>query len=272
MRKATSYIPVSWRKPRRPLNSQERKELLGKRDAWLRQIDPASLFHRLFDLMPGVYFFAKNRRGELMFTCEASRGLYHLAAEADVIGLNDFDLNPPDMARAYLEDDARIYASGKPVLNRVELWFDGEGMPDWFVVHKVPIRSRQGKIMGIMGFSQSYEGRTKLLQPFPGISNAVSHIRQNYAEEIGMEDLAHLAGMSLRQLQRHFKSFFGVGPQRFLIKTRLLAGCRKLRESDEGVAEIALSAGFPDQSAFARHFRHHFGFTPSEFRQRERFG
>jgi len=268
MRKATSYVPLSWRKPLPRITPGKRRALLAKRDAWLREIDPTSLFHRLLDLIPGVYFFAKNRRGELMFTSQANRELHHINDEAAVIGLTDFDLNPPDMAQSFVNDDERIYATGQPLLNHVELWFDAQGMPDWFVVNKLPIRSRTGKVIGVMGFSQNYEGREKLLQPFQGISKAVSHLRQNYQQNITISQLARISGLSLRQLQRKFKAAFGVGPQQFLIKTRLLAACRALRETGDSLAEVAFACGFSDQSAFARHFRHYFGLSPSQFRRR----
>jgi AraC-like DNA-binding protein len=269
MRKTTSRVSVIVRPQAVKLAPAKRKALLAKRDAWLREIDPAHLFHRLFDVIPGVYFFAKDRQGELMFLSRSHRDLRHLTDEAAVIGLTDFDLNPADMARSYVRDDARIYATGKPLLNRVELWFGRLGMPDWFVVNKMPIRSRSGKIIGIMVFSQSYEGRAKLLQPFHSISKAVSHLRQNYQQDITIADLARLAGLSARQLQRKFKAAVGVGPQQFLIKTRLLAGCRALRETQLGIAEIAYACGFSDQSAFARHFRRYAGLTPTDFRSRE---
>ena len=89
---------------------------MAERDAWLHEIDPMDLFHRLFDLIPGMYFFAKNRRGELMFSCRATRNLYHITDETGVIGLTDFDLNPPDMAQPYVNDDERIYPTGQPLL------------------------------------------------------------------------------------------------------------------------------------------------------------
>jgi AraC-like DNA-binding protein len=249
-----------------------RESLLAKRDAWLREIDPAHLFHRLFEVIPGAHFFAKNRKGELMFASRNSLAHGPKADEAEVIGLTDFDLNPADMARSYVRDDARIYATGRPLLNHVELWFDSLGMPGWFVVNKMPIRSRAGKIIGVMGFSQNYEGRAKTLQPLQGISKAVSHIRQHFHREIALGELARVAALSPRQLQRKFKAAFGVGPQQFLIKTRLLAGCHALRESQQTMAEIAYACGFSDQSAFARHFRLHIGMTPGQFRSKETVG
>ncbi len=251
------------------LTPARRGTLLAKRETWLREIDPTRLFHRLFDMIPGIYFFAKNRRGEIMFASQGVLDLYHVADEASIIGMTDFDLNPRDMAQSYVQDDARIYATGKPLMNRVELWFDGFGMPDWSVVNKMPIRSRTGKIVGIMGFSQRYEDRARLLQPFQGISKAVNHIRVHYQNNISIRELARLSGLSARQLERKFRSTFGVSPRQFLIKTRLLAACRALRESVKSLAEIAFDCGFGDQSSFTRHFRGYIGMTPGRFRHKE---
>ena len=248
-----------------------RKERVAKRDAWLREIDPGCQFHLLFDLIPGVYFFAKDRQGEFMFLGRNNRERCHLKDDAAVIGLNDFDVNPPDVARSYVLDDARIYATGEPLLNRVELLFDHLGIPGWFVVNKLPIWSRSGEIIGIMGFSQSYDGRAQMLQPFHSISKAVQYIRANYQQAVTLGRLAVVAGLSTRQLQRKFKTVFGFSPHQFLVRTRLLAGCRLLSETQKGVGEIAYVCGFGDQSAFAHHFRQNIGMTPSQYRAREPF-
>ena len=269
MQKSTILTPRIWHRPTRKLTPAKRKALMAKRDAWLGNIHPMYLFHRLFDMLPGVYFFAKNRRGEAMFASTVARKIYHLAEESDIIGLTDFDLNPEAMAQSQVDDDARIYATGQPLCNRVELWFDGQGVPDWFVVNKMPIYSRAGKIIGIMGFLQSYERRVKQLQQSHGIAKVVSQIRRDYTQNISIRDLAAAAGLSVRHLERKFKESFGVGPRQFLINTRLLAASQRLRETQEGLAEIAYACGFSDHSAFTRDFRRHFGVTPRDFRRRE---
>jgi len=244
----------------------ERRARLAKRERWLRKIDPEFLFHRLFDAIPGAYFFAKNERGELMFLNRSNRERCHLREESAAIGLTDFDVNPPDLARVYVEDDDRIRATGQPLLNRVELWFDHLGIPNWFVVNKMPIRSRGGKIIGIMGFTQSYEGRAQLLEPQQGLAKALGHLRENYQRDVRITDLARIGGYSPRQLERKFKEAFGVGPLQFLTKTRLLASCRLLREGSQALSEIAYACGFSDQSGFARTFRRYLGMTPSRYR------
>jgi transcriptional regulator GlxA family with amidase domain len=258
-------------KPLPPLSPARRKEVLARRDAWLRKIDPASLFHRLFDAIPGLQFFAKDRQGKMMFMNQGNLDKFHTTDEMATIGLSDFELSPPSLAQSYVEDDARIYASGKPLLNHVELGFDEQGVLDWYVVNKLPIRSRSGEIIGIMGLSQSFQERCKLLSPFQSISKAVIYVQQNYQQESSIHHLARSVGVSARQLERKFKLCFGIGPEQFLIKARLLAACRQLSGSDHSLARIALECGFSDQSAFTRQFRRHLAMTPHEFRRSKSF-
>jgi len=253
-----------------PMTAARRRKILAARDAWLRKADSSCSFHRLFDAIPGLQFFAKNRQGKMMFVSQGNRDKFHTTDETAMIGLTDFDLNPPSLAQSYADDDARIYATGQPLFNRVELGFDEQAMPDWFVVHKMPIRSRSGKIIGIMGFSQAYRQRAELLSPFQSISKAVSHVRQSYQQDISLADLVALVGLSGRQLERKFKACFGIGPQQFVIKTRLLAACRRLTATDDGLARIAYDCGFTHPSAFAHQFRRHFGVTPRAFRRLKR--
>jgi transcriptional regulator GlxA family with amidase domain len=118
-----------------------------------------------------------------------------------------------------------------------------------------------------MGFSQSYQGRTNQLQPSDGMTKAVNYIKEHHTETLSIAALARLAGMSPRQLQRKFKQVFGVGPHDFLMKTRLLAACRLIRETEKGLGEIAFGCGFSDQSAFSRYFREHIGMTARVYRQ-----
>jgi len=203
----------------------------------------------------------------MMLVNHGLRDKYHAADETALVGLTDFDLSPPNLARACVNDDARIYATGKPLLNHVELGFDDEGVPDWSVVNKMPIRSRAGEIIGIMGLAQPYQGPAKLPPPFDGIAEAVSYARQNCQHGISVGGLADLAGLTINQLERKFRACIGIGPKQFLLKSSLLAACRRLVGTDDGVAQIAFDCAFTHASAFAHQFRRHFGLTPREFRR-----
>ncbi|MGQ0636080.1 MAG: helix-turn-helix domain-containing protein [Planctomycetaceae bacterium] len=218
-------------------------------------------------MLDDVCFFAKNRHGQTML---ASRGIlarYGMQDEIEILGTTDFDRNPRQMARSYVDDDARILETGEPIFNRVELWFDSQGSPDWYVTHKLPICSQRGEIIGIMGILQSYGMREGLDQPFREIAAQIDFIRKSMHLNLRVERLAQMAGITVRQLERRFKAALGVGPQEHIMRTRILAASRALRETDHSLAKIATDCGFYDQSAFTRHFKKRVGQTPTQFRR-----
>ena len=38
-----------------------------------------------------------------------------------------------------------------PKLNIAELFFNTQGIPDWFITHKLPVFNREGLVIGVMG-------------------------------------------------------------------------------------------------------------------------
>lgn len=238
------------------------------REAWIAGLEPSSLFHRLFDHVPGVHFFAKNKDGRLMF---ASRGLldrYQMRDDTEILGRTDFDLNPDTMAQAYVDDDRRILSGKVALVERIELWWDQQGMPDWFLVTKLPVRDKRGRPQGVMGVLRRPDEAERRLPVFQTVAQAVEIIRRDFARPLRVEDVAKSCGQSLRQLQRRFQSAFGITPQEFLIRTRLLEATRLLERTALSAGEIATQCGFVDQSSFAQHFRKRIGVSPGAYRKR----
>ncbi len=126
MRNATPLRPN--RQVRQSATCQTEK-LAGERTAWLRRLAPESLFHRIFDYLPDLTFFAKDARGRLMVASRRIYELYGLSDDRDLVGLTDYDLNPDVMARAYTGDDERLLSGKAEVIERLELWFDQRGEP-----------------------------------------------------------------------------------------------------------------------------------------------
>jgi AraC-like DNA-binding protein len=269
MQKPTIFAPRQTKQ--RPCHTAAQLAVLRRqRDAWLKQVAPGSLFHPLFDLIPNVYFFAKNRRGQTMFSSRNVLDLYGMRDEGEMLGLTDFDLNPDSLARGYVSDDHWLYKTGQPILNRMEVWFSPEGVPDWFIINKLPIRSRRGTIIGVMGILQPCPEREKYAAPWGDIADAVRQIRESYAQPFSVTALAEQLAMSERQLQRKFRDALGMTPRELLLRTRINAACRLLKESDASVAAVALQCGFYDQSSLTRLFHQRTGMTPMHFRRRSR--
>jgi AraC-like DNA-binding protein len=201
----------------------------------------------------------------------ASAGLlqrYQMSDDSDFIGRTDYDLNPDTMAQAYVEDDRHLLAGKVKIVERIELWWDRQGIPDWFLVTKLPLLDTRRRVQGVMGVLRRPDESERQLPVFQTVAQAVEMIRRDFAKPLKIEEVARACGQSLRQLQRRFQSAFGITPQEFLLKTRVLAATRMLEETALAVGEIAVRCGFVDASSFTQHFRRRLGQSPAAYRKR----
>jgi len=238
------------------------------REKFLEEIPPEHHFHRLFDHLPDLLFFVKNRNGALLFANEGLVRHYGFDSEKNFVGRTDFDLLPPRLAEKYREDDKRIIDSGQPMLNILELFLNFQGIPDWYVTNKLPVISRSGAVIGVMGTIHKYRGPDPAAGPVTEIGTAVDYLKNHFKENISVKFLAKLSALSVRQFERNFKALFNSTPRQFLIKTRIHMACDMLRDRKLSMADIGEDLGFYDQSAFSQHFKKYMGFSPLQYRKR----
>ena len=74
--------------------------------------------------------------------------------------------------------------------------------------------------------------------------------------------LAHAAGVSVRQLERLFRTHLGGGLAEVYLRIRLEHARRLLRTTGLTVTEVAVACGFLSSSHFARVFRRAYGCSP----------
>ena len=101
------------------------------------------------------------------------------------------------------------------------------------------------------------------------VSNALRFIQYNYANDIGVSDIAGYVGISRSQLYRAFLEDFGMSPHSYLQSYRINEACSLLRNPDFSIAEIAGSVGFNDPLYFSRVFKSIKHRTPSEYQHEE---
>jgi AraC-like DNA-binding protein len=99
------------------------------------------------------------------------------------------------------------------------------------------------------------------------VRQARDYLVENFASDVGLEELATVAGLSRAHLIRAFRKEFHITPHSFLTDIRIRAARRRLREGGQP-AEIALECGFADQAHFTRHFKARTGLTPGQYRAR----
>ena len=84
---------------------------------------------------------------------------------------------------------------------------------------------------------------------------------------LSVVDMAAHVGMSTSHFSRSFHRSLNMPPHRYLMARRLSRVLTFLATSSLPLAEIALLAGFSDQSHLSRRFRDHYGMTPHRFRR-----
>ncbi|MFC4777013.1 AraC family transcriptional regulator [Paenibacillus sp. GCM10023252] len=96
---------------------------------------------------------------------------------------------------------------------------------------------------------------------------AVDYVRENYHQEIKLQDAAAVAAMSPSYFSTMFKLIVGKSFIEFVNDTRLQEALRLLKETDERIENIAYQVGYNQLTHFHRMFRKIIGITPSEYRK-----
>ena len=99
------------------------------------------------------------------------------------------------------------------------------------------------------------------------IQRMLTCIRQNYAGELTVADVAASAGICSREAQRCFKRMLKQSPADYLRQYRLQMARRLLTDTDRSILEIGMACGFGNPSHFSRIFRESTGQTPAAYRR-----
>lgn len=98
------------------------------------------------------------------------------------------------------------------------------------------------------------------------LSTVVEHLQEDTPRAPSLRELAAAAGVHPGHLARTFRATFGVTVCEYSRGLRLEWAAQQLAD-DAPLAQIALDAGFADQSHFTRSFRAHVGVTPGRYRE-----
>ena len=102
----------------------------------------------------------------------------------------------------------------------------------------------------------------------PQIAAAVRLMQDHIADPLPIERIANLAGLSQRQILRHFRESFGQTVNHFYSDLRLQKANELLRQTRLPVSQVAVATGFASQSSFARAFQKKYGAVPKDWRRR----
>ena len=100
------------------------------------------------------------------------------------------------------------------------------------------------------------------------LEHVVARVRAS-GGRVPIAELASQAGLSTRQLERHFRERVGLGPKTFARLVRFQRALALLRCPGSSLAGIAARCGYFDQAHLVRDFRRFAGASPSRLRAAE---
>lgn len=239
----------------------------AQRQAFLDRVGSAQQWLALFELMPDVSFFLKDRSGKFMALNLRGCEYCGVKSEREAFGKTDRDFFPRSRAAEYMADDRKVMKTGEPIINRIEPAPENDASPNLVVTNKIPVRDSSGRIIGVVGFSRSVEQVRCTPAAVKSLAKAIEHLHQHYETPLSTDDLAKQANLSVSQFERVFRKTFGASPRQYLIRVRIEHACRQLAESAKSIADVAQATGFYDHAHFARAFRAQMGQSPTQYRR-----
>jgi AraC-like DNA-binding protein len=222
----------------------------------------------LFDAIPDVFLFIKDRRSRFVKGNRAWLEMHGCRTAADIAGKGDADFHPQALAAQYVAEDRRVMTSGQPLHDQAWLVRDTTGMPRWYLCTKIPLFDGRGSVSGLAGILRPLDRAGHAPEEYRRLTPVMEHVTAHFGRRIDVTELARLADLSVSQLQREFRRLFNISPGDYVLWTRLLMARRRLEESDAPIGRIARDCGFYDQSHFTRAFKKHTGMPPLEYRRR----
>ncbi|MEV7008157.1 AraC family transcriptional regulator [Streptosporangium sp. NPDC051022] len=99
------------------------------------------------------------------------------------------------------------------------------------------------------------------------VGRAIEMMRENFGEELTVDDLAQVAMFSKFHFSRVFRQAIGISPGRFLSAVRLQEAKRLLRRTSLTIADISNQVGYTSVGTFSTRFKGSVGIAPSQYRQ-----
>ncbi len=123
-----------------------------------------------------IYFKDENSR--FRFCSQTLADVTGHASWRDMLGKHDLEVFPADTARIYYEEELPVFRDAKPLLNKVDPYYDAAGKPGWVSTNKWPLLNADGKVVGLFGISHDISERMRAEEKLRQAANVFTYARE----------------------------------------------------------------------------------------------
>lgn len=102
------------------------------------------------------------------------------------------------------------------------------------------------------------------------IDKMLDWVEDNICNSPTLEQMANYVGYSEYYCSSKFHEFTGITFKKYILKRKLTLAANTLLKTDNRILDIALEYGFSSNEAFSRAFLKEYGYSPKDFRIKNR--
>jgi AraC family transcriptional regulator len=125
----------------------------------------------------------------------------------------------------------------------------------------------EGLMLEMLGEATRSYATKGLPLPVRWVQQARDLLEARFTENLSLTEVARHVGVHPVHLAQTFHKAYNYTVGEYVRKLRIDYACRELSLSEKPIVEIALTAGFCDQSHFTRTFKRLMGVSPTQYRE-----
>jgi AraC family transcriptional regulator len=125
----------------------------------------------------------------------------------------------------------------------------------------------EGLTLEMLGEAARHSSNRLERVPPRWLTQARELLNERFFENLSLAEVARAVSIHETHLSREFRRYYNCTVGEYIRYLRIEFACRKLSDSNVTIAEIALAAGFFDQSHFGKIFKQHTGMPPILYRK-----
>ena len=138
------------------------EEIAERQQAQHSLAEERNLLRTLIDHLPD-FIYVKDIQGRFLIANTTLAYFVGTQEPGELLGKQDSDLFPKELADGFQADDITVLESGEPVDHQEELVVNQEtGAQSWILTTKVPFRDKQGHIIGLVGIGRNITERVQM--------------------------------------------------------------------------------------------------------------